>query len=76
MSATLHELPKGSIADSAKVLRSIADEIDAGKYGSVKAGYIILENEEGEIVTFGSGAADYRYGFSLLALATHKHITD
>lgn len=74
MTATIHEVPKRTLADSAKVLRCIADEIDAGKYGTVVAGYIILENEDGEIQTFGSGAADYRYGFSLLALAMHKHI--
>ncbi len=67
------ELPKSTLADSANVMRKIAEEIENGAYGEIKAGYFILENEEGEILTFGSGASDYRYGFSLLTLAQLKH---
>jgi hypothetical protein len=67
------ELPKSILADTANVMRKIAEEIENGVYGEIKAGYFILENELGEIETFGSGASDYRYGFSLLMLAQLKH---
>ena len=67
------ELPKATLSKNELVLRSIADEIESGAYGKIKAGFIVLENDDGELFTFGSGAADYIYAFSLLVKAQLKH---
>jgi len=50
-SATIEHVPT--------VLRSIADEIEAGKYGKVCAGVVVLEGDEFSL--FGAGdAAQYK----------------
>ncbi len=50
------ELPRATIEDAASVLRSIADEIEAGKYGRVRAAVVILDADRIEM--FGSGDAN------------------
>lgn len=59
MTAKVIELDRATIEDAAKVLRAIADEVDAGKYGKVKAAVIVLDGDE--LALFGSGdAAQYK----------------
>lgn len=65
MTAEIVELPKATLQDVAKVLRAIADEIDAGEYGSVQSAAVVLEDDIGNIRTFGAGAADYYRAFAL-----------
>lgn len=64
--ATLYELPRGTLENTANVLRAIADEIDTGKYGPVIASILVLEGDN--IETFGSGCADLARGVLLLEL--------
>lgn len=65
MTADIHELPKATLQDVANVLRSIADRIDAGDYGEVQAAALVMEDSDGNIRTFGAGAADYYRAFSM-----------
>lgn len=59
MTAKVIELDRATIEDAAKVLSAIADEVDAGKYGKVKAAVIVLDGDE--LALFGSGdAAQYK----------------
>lgn len=59
MSDKLILLDSATIEDVAHVLRSIADEIDAGRYGKVCAGVVVLEGDEFSL--FGAGdAAQYK----------------
>lgn len=59
MTAKVIELDRATIEDAAKVLRAIADEVDAGKYGKVKAAVIVIDGDE--LALFGSGdAAQYK----------------
>lgn len=55
MAAKVIELDRATIEDAAKVLRAIADEVDAGRYGRVKAAVVILDGDE--LAFFGSGDA-------------------
>lgn len=56
MTAEIIELPKGTVADIPRVLRAIADQIEAGEYGAVIAAALVVEAEGGGIRTFGGGA--------------------
>lgn len=70
--ATVYELPRATMQDSANVLRCIADEIETGKYGDIVASVIILEANGIEL--FGSGCADLPRAVLLLELAKQKLI--
>jgi hypothetical protein len=56
MSGSVIELATATIESTSSVLRAIADEIDAGKYGSVSAGVIVVCGDD--IHAFGSGDAN------------------
>jgi len=59
MTAKVIELDRATIEDASKVLRAIADEVDSGKYGKVKAAVVILDADE--LALFGAGdAAQYK----------------
>ena len=59
MTAKIIQLDRATVEDSAHVLRAIADEIEAGKYGVVKCAVVVLDADE--IALFGSGdAAQYK----------------
>lgn len=66
--ATLFELPRATCTDVAFVLRAIADQIDAGTYGTVQMGALVLETTDGGVHVFGAGGADYYRGIALLHL--------
>ena len=55
MTAKIIQLDSATIDDAAKVLRAIADEIDAGEHGKVSAAIVILDGDE--LALFGSGDA-------------------
>lgn len=59
------ELPRATLSDIPRVLRAIADEIENGNYGTVVAGLVTLENNNGVLEIFGAGAAD---GYRALSL--------
>jgi hypothetical protein len=52
-------LDKHTLQDIGAVLRSIADAIDEGEYGKIHMGALVLEDEVGNVRTFGMGGADY-----------------
>lgn len=68
MTASLHVLPVGNLLNVAQQLRCIADEIEAGKYGSVNEGALVLEGVE----VFGLGGADGTVTHYLLARGQRK----
>ena len=68
MTATLHVLPVGNLTNVAQQLRAIADEIDAGQYGGVVEGALVLEG----IHVFGLGGADGPVAHYLLARGQRK----
>ena len=57
MTCTVVPFPERDIHDIPRLLRQMADDIEAGEYGSVTSLAAVLENEE-TILTFGFGAAD------------------
>lgn len=59
------ELPRATLSDIPRVLRAIADEIENGNYGTVVAGLVTLENNNGVLEIFGAGAADGHRALSL-----------
>lgn len=59
-------LPTHALADIPNVLRCIATEIEAGKYGEVTMAQILIENSEGDIENFGAGKTDFYRGVTLL----------
>ena len=61
----LRALPQRTLQDIPKVLRAIADEIEAGAYSKIQMGALVLESEEGNIYTFGIGGADYYRGIAM-----------
>ncbi len=67
MTAKIIELDRATIEDAAKVLRAIADEIDAGKHGAVSAAVVILDGDE--MALFGSGDANQYKAVWLLEAA-------
>lgn len=72
MAAQIYQLPKATLADIPRVLRAIADSIEAGEYGSPEAAAVVLESTDGEIETFGAGAADYYRTIALFRLGSAK----
>lgn len=68
MTATLHEIPTVTLADVPRVLRAIADEIEAGNYGPIVSTAIVTEDTTGNVRTFGAGQADYYRGMALFHL--------
>lgn len=66
-------LPKATISDISQVLRSIADEIDAGVYGEASMAVLVLECGDGEIECFGAGGgADHYRGIAMLHKGLNK----
>jgi len=63
--AKIYELPKTTLQDIPCVLRSIADEMEAGNYGITQGMAIVIEDENGYIRTFGAGHADYYRAMAL-----------
>lgn len=68
MTASLHVLPVGNLLSVAQQLRCIADEIEAGEYGPVNEGALVLEGVE----VFGLGGADGTVTHYLLARGQRK----
>lgn len=63
--AKIYELPKATLQDIPRVLRAIADEMEAGEYGTTQGAAIVIEEDNGNIRTFGAGHADYYRAFAL-----------
>ena len=70
--SNVYELPKATLADVPRVLRAIADEIEAGAYGEIDTAVVVLENKDGVIEKFGAGCADYYRAIAVLTLAAHS----
>jgi len=70
MTAKIIQLDSATIEDAAKVLRAIADEIDAGKHGKVSAAIVILDGDE--LALFGSGDASQYKAVWLLEAAKQE----
>lgn len=63
--AEIYELTKTTLQDIPRVLRTIANEIESGEYGTVTGAAIVLEEDIGNIRTYGAGAADYYRALAL-----------
>lgn len=59
MTAELLSLDRHTLQDVPRVLRAIADQMEAGEYGEVQLGAVVTEDSEGNIRCFGLGGADY-----------------
>ncbi len=64
MSAELVELPRKTLMDVPRVLRSIADQIEVGEFGEVLSAVVVIESDR--IHTFGAGLADFHRALGLL----------
>jgi len=54
------ELPQATLEDVSKVLHAIAEGIRTGEYGRVQMDALVIQNETGEVITFGmAGGADF-----------------
>lgn len=69
------ELPKATVSDIPRVLRSIADEIEAGAYGKVTDAVVVVNGEQG-VATFGAGLAEYYRAIALFQLGIAKMTKD
>ncbi len=63
--AILYELPKNTLQDIPGVLRAIADEIEQNAFGKQQMGALVIEEENGNIRTFGMGGADFYRAIAL-----------
>jgi hypothetical protein len=66
--AKLYELPTHTVQDIPRVLRAIADDIEADAYGKVHMAAVVLETEVGNVHTFGAGGADYYRAMAMFQL--------
>jgi hypothetical protein len=66
--SVIHELPQHTLQDIPKVLRAIADQVEAGDFGKVTMGALVIESEEGNVHTFGVGGADYYRAYAMFNL--------
>lgn len=69
---SLHELPQATLQDAHKVLRAIADESENGGYGKIVNGVVVLEDEHGNVRTFGLCGTEYYRAFAMLQLGTEN----
>lgn len=60
------QLAQATLSDIPRVLRAIADEVERGEYGTIKAGVVSLECDNGVLQIFGAGAADTHRALSLI----------
>lgn len=70
MSASLHLLPIPGLQNIPELLRNIADAIEAGKYGAVSEGALVLAGDKIEV--FGLGNADGTVAHYLMARGQRK----
>jgi hypothetical protein len=70
MSAKLHVLPVPGLQNVPALLRNIADAIEAGDYGDVSEGALVLAGDQIEV--FGLGNADGTVTHYLLARGQRK----
>ena len=66
---TVVKMPDHPPTDIPNVLRSIANGIEAGSYGEIEMAGVVMENENGDIETFGAGKTDFYRGYTLFAKA-------
>jgi hypothetical protein len=71
----LYELPQATLQDAHKVLRAIADESEKGEYGKVQNGVVVLEDEHGNVHTFGLCGTEYYRAFAMLHLGIENLLT-
>lgn len=57
MTAQLHVLRETNLLDVPATLRNIADEIEAGKYGTAEGCAVVLDADNVEIFYMGTGEA-------------------
>lgn len=70
MSASLHLLPSAALCDVPAMFRKLADDIEAGVYGSVPEAVAVVSGTELEI--FGFGTADGAVSHYMLGSAMLK----
>lgn len=70
----LVKLDSAVLADIPNVLRSIADELEAGEYGQITAGVVVLQEQSNALNLFGLGAADQHRAVAILAGATQTMV--
>jgi hypothetical protein len=63
--SNIRELPKHTLQDIPKCLRAIADEMEKGEFGKITMGALVIEDDVGNIRTFGVGGADYYRGIAM-----------
>lgn len=73
MTAKLYAIPTPSVDDVPRMLRAIADEIEAGEYGEgVDCCVVALPTLDNDLEVFGLGAADGPLAHLILARAQRK----
>jgi hypothetical protein len=66
--AEVKAFPGATLNDVPRVLRAIADRVEAGDYGAVEAAVLVIEADDGSVRTFGAARADYYRAYALLSL--------
>lgn len=61
-------LPHHTLQDIPRVLRAIADEIEADEYGKVEMLAVVMQTDVGNVHTFGAGGADYYRAMAMFQL--------
>ncbi len=70
MSAKLYALPSPGLRDIPAILRNIASEMEAGKYGQVDSAALVVSGDAIEI--FGLGTADAVTAHFLFSLGARQ----
>lgn len=63
--SNIYELPKNTLQDIPGVLRAIADEMEKSEFGKTQMGALVIEEDNGNIRTFGMGGADFYRAIAL-----------
>jgi hypothetical protein len=68
MKSNVLELPSATLEDIPRMLRAIADEMEAGEYGKTQMLVVAMEEDNGNVRTFGGGGADWYRAIALFHL--------
>lgn len=75
MTASLHSLDRHTLQDVPNVLRSIADQMESGEYGTTQLGALVIEDDIGNVRCFGLGGADYYRAIAMFHMGIENLMT-
>jgi cephalosporin hydroxylase len=75
MTAEIVSLATHTLQDVPNVLRAIADQMEAGEYGEVQLGAVVVEDAIGNVRCLGLGGADYYRAIAMFHMGIENLMT-